>query len=278
MTLVAVWKSHGRLMAIADTRLVREPGNVLTEHGPKLLPLSVICRQPGVSGSFDSIIFGANIGFAYSGATLSALSSHALANVMFSNLISAPGTAPPSLAELSQAFAAVSFEYIREVGELAGPRGQFTAIVFGLCPQTKQFRGFEIKPRIQNNQLLIDVTEHDLSQDDSIIIIGSCPELLRQRIQSDQQAAHARGDVHPILGLDRPTRALMSIISDGADQNVGGAIQQGWVGPSGFEIVAKMMPVTPRPPTTRNAGLFVLGFDIMDMQNIGAHQVGLGGR
>lgn len=265
-------------MAIADTRLIREPGNVLTEHGPKLLPLNVVCRQPGTSGEFDKVVFTSNIGFAYSGSTLSALSSHALANVMFSNLVSAPGTTPPSLADLSLAFANVSFEYIREVGELSGPRGQFAAIIFGSCPQTRMFRGFEVKPRIEGGQLLVEVTEHDLSEEDLIIIIGSNPGLLRDRIKADLQAAHARGDIHPILALDRPTRALQSIIADGADESVGGAIQQGWTGPSGFEIVAKLMPITPRAPSPRNAGLFVLGFDIMDMQTIGAHQVVLGGR
>src|SRR6478752_8831702 len=48
MTLVAVWKAEGRLMAVADTRIARSAGNVLTEHGPKLLPITVVCRQPAL--------------------------------------------------------------------------------------------------------------------------------------------------------------------------------------------------------------------------------------
>ena len=62
-------------MAVADTRIVRSPGNVLTEHGPKLLPLVVVCKQPGASGFFDREAYRAEIGFAYSGSTLSACRS-----------------------------------------------------------------------------------------------------------------------------------------------------------------------------------------------------------
>jgi hypothetical protein len=84
MTLVAVWKAEGRIYAIADTRIIRSAGNILTEHGPKILPLSVVCKQPGASGFFDKVVFAGSIGFAYSGSTLSALATHALADILSS--------------------------------------------------------------------------------------------------------------------------------------------------------------------------------------------------
>jgi hypothetical protein len=55
-------------------------------------------------------------------------------------------------------------------------------------------------------------------------------------------------------------------------------IQQGWATARGFELVAKMMPIIPQPPSTRNAGLFVLGFDIFDIQQVGGFRVSLTGR
>jgi hypothetical protein len=85
MTLVAVWRADDRFMAIADTRIIRAPGNVLTEHGPKLLPLTIVCKQPGPAGFFNNEAHRATVGFAYSGATLSALAAHALANTLLSN-------------------------------------------------------------------------------------------------------------------------------------------------------------------------------------------------
>ena len=69
LTLVAVWRAEDRLMAIADTRIVRTANNVLTEHGPKLLPITVVCKQPGASGFFDKEVYRSDIGFAYSGSS-----------------------------------------------------------------------------------------------------------------------------------------------------------------------------------------------------------------
>ena len=146
------------------------------------------------------------------------------------------------------------------------------------APQRASLQAYEVAPRFENNQLKIDVTERDVSSDGSMVVIGSCPQLLLDRVEADLKAARARGDVHPIVAVDAPKRALQAIINEGTHESVGGAIQQGWATQGGFEIVASMAPITPRPPSARNAGLFVLGFDIFDVQNIGNYQVSMGGR
>jgi hypothetical protein len=278
MTLVAVWRAENRLMSIADTRIIiRGTGNVLTEHGPKILPLKVRGRRPGASGFIDQDAFQFDIGFAYSGATLSALSAHALASALLGNLAGPTGS-PPSMTEIAYFIGRVSAEYMREVGQLNGNGALFSAIVFGFCHVTHQLRGFEIKPRLNHSPFTCDIVEHPLQQNNSIVVIGSRPDLLRERIEADREAAIERGDTHPILDMDRPTRVLQTLIDEEVDPSVGGIIQQGWATPAGFELVAKMRPITPRPPSPRNAGLFVLGFDIMDIQQIGANIISLIGR
>ena len=93
MTLVAVWRAENRLMAIADTRIIRSAGNVLTEHGPKTSADKSSGKTAWrVSGFFDRPAFQFDIGFAYSGATLPALSTHALANILLGNLAGTAGT------------------------------------------------------------------------------------------------------------------------------------------------------------------------------------------
>jgi hypothetical protein len=278
MTLVAVWRSEMRLMAIADTRISRGAGNGLTEHGPKLLPIKVRGLQPGQSGFFDRLAFQFDIGFAYSGATLPALSAHALASALLGNLGSLPGTPPPSMNEIATFVGGASAEYMREVGELSGGGALFAAFVFGFCHATQRLRCFQIKPRLHPAPLTCEILEQNLQDNNSVVIIGSCPDLLRQRIDADRDATMARGDTHPVLDIDRPTRALQALIDEGVDPSVGGMIQQGWATPAGFELVAKMQPIAPRPPSPRNAGLFVLGFDLMDMQQVGAHWAILNGR
>lgn len=55
-------------------------------------------------------------------------------------------------------------------------------------------------------------------------------------------------------------------------------IQQGWTSRAGFELGAKMAPITPQPPSPRNAGMFVLGFDTMELPQIGQNIVGMMGQ
>jgi len=264
-------------MSVADTRIIRGVGDVLTEHGPKILPVRVHGRRPGESGFFDKDAFQFDVGFAYSGATLPALSTQALATALLGNLVGPTGI-PPSMAEIAYFISDISAEYMYEVGQLNGYNALFSAIVFGFCHATQQLRGFEIKPRLNHSPFVCDIIEHPLHQNDSIVVIGSCPDLLRQRVDADRDAAIARGDVHPIIDMDRPTRVLQALINENADPSVGGMIQQGWATAAGFEIVAKANPITPRPPSPRNFGLFVLGFDIMDMQRVGPNFVNLMGR
>jgi hypothetical protein len=277
MTLVAIWRAGNRLMSIADTRITRPASNVLTEHGPKLLPIRVQGKRPGPSGFFDQNAFRFDVGFAYSGSTLSALSTHALAGALLGNLAGPPGSPPPSMAEIAFFTAGISAEYMKEVGELNGRGALFSAIVFGSCHETQELRGFEIKPRLDHAPFTCDIVELGLQRYNSIAVIGSCPDLLRQRIVMDREAAIARGDTHPILDVNRPTRALQALIDERIDDSVGGMIQQGWATVAGFELVGRLCPITPRPPSPRNAGLFVLGFDIWDMRQVGANFISLTG-
>jgi hypothetical protein len=284
MTLVAVWRTDNRLMAIADTRIIRAPGNVLTEHGPKLLPLTISCRQPGPAGFFDKEVYRANAGFAYSGATLSALAAHALANTLLSKLIGQTGAPPPSLYEIAYFVAGASAEYMRDVCQLSGQGGLFSAVVFGWCPTQNNLRVFELHPLIQEGQFQVNVDERVLAPitvggtaAQSAVIIGSSVARLAEDIDRQLASAQETG-AHPIVAYDTPKRALRSLITQGVDPAVGGAIQQAWVTATGFEIVANMEPITPRPPSTRNAGLFLLGFDTFDIQTVGHYQVASEGR
>jgi hypothetical protein len=200
-----------------------------------------------------------------------------LANILLGNLAGITPV-PPSMAEIAHLVGGVSAEYIREVGQLNGFRAVFGAIVFGFCHTTHQLRAFEIKARRDYSPLTCDIIEHPLNEKNPIVVIGSCPELLRQRIEESRNDDLKPGEVHPIVEMDRPTRALQALIEEQADSSVGGMIQQGWATSIGFQLVAKAQPITPRPPSPRNFGLFVLGFDIADIQHVGSNIVSLVGR
>jgi hypothetical protein len=286
LTLVAVWRAdEHRLMAVADTRIIRAPGNVLTEHGPKLLPITIVCRQPGDTGFFDRVTYRTEIGFAYSGSTLSALAAHALSNTLLSKLIGMPNTPPPTLNEIAFFIAGASAEYMREVGQLAGRDGLFSSIVFGCCPQTRELRAFRLDPVLEKASFRIEIQEHRLSPiriggtaAESSIIIGSSPDQLVAAIDHQLADAQQRGEVHQIVAFDAPKRALGTVINSGFDERVGGSIQQAWATAEGFEIIGNLEPITPKPPSPRNAGLFILGFDIDIIQTVGNYRIGATGR
>lgn len=271
MTLAAVWMGERRLYAVADSRITRGPGNVLTEHGPKLLSLSLVCKHPDQSGLFNREVYRRTLGFVYAGSTLAALCTHSLLNTLFQNLIAGPGTRPPLLAELASVIGRVSERYMREIGQLSGSAGLFEAIVFGYCEATSRFGCFTIKSLISDASLSVTTTEENLSTDE-IVIIGSEQNLLRNRI------AEIRARAPPVVFADAPRRALRSIINArDPGSSVGGAVQYGWVTQAGFELVADSVPRRPPLPGMNVASL-VLGFDMYDFGPVGPYIVGIASR
>jgi hypothetical protein len=272
MTLVAVWQfSENRIHAIADSRISSNNG-VLTEHGPKLLPLTVLVRKPAPSGFFHAQAFSRDFGFAYSGATLPALSSHALASALLGNLTVIDETARPSMTDLAMRLAGIAYHYMMEVGQVSGVGAKFSSIFFGMCPVENKPLAYLISPTTQDGRLAVKWEKHALAPSD-VLIIGNGVDQLRERIEEKRSKAK-----HEIVFADAPKHALQALINDKAIESVGGTVQQLWVTPAGVELAATTGPIMPRPSAPRNAGLFVLGFDLMDMQAVGPCKISLSGR
>jgi hypothetical protein len=273
MTLVAVWQFEPNLIhAIADSQISREPGNVLTEHGPKILPLTMICRKPAPSGFFTLEAYRAEFGFAFSGSTLPALSTHALANILCNNLVGNPNAPTPSMDEIANAVGVIAHQYMIEIGQLGGPSSVFSAVLFGHCPRSGKSLAFHFEPLIVDGTFSLNIHKYVLGDSD-VIIIGTSPGILRKRIEAIRANAQ-----HPIHAADAPITALQALIDEGVIDGVGGAIQQAWATPFKVQIIATASQIAPRPPSPRNLGMFVLGFDIFDMQTIGSFRVSLMGR
>jgi hypothetical protein len=142
---------------------------------------------------------------------------------------------------------------MREVCQLAGPDGMFSSIVFGSCPQTRVLRAFRLDPVIEGASFRVDIQERALSAIRSggtaakaAIIIGSSPGILAATIDDQLADAKQRGEVHDLVAFDAPKRALRKLISEGADERVGGSIQQAWATAAEFEIISNVEPITPR--------------------------------
>jgi len=258
MTLVAVWKfddESDRIHAIADTRIGQSgTSNILTEHGPKILPLTLVCKKPGRSGAFDEEVLRAEFGFAYSGSTLSALCTHALTNVLCQNLGGVPEAAIPSMDDIASMVAKVALTYIREIESV------FSAVLFGHCPITRQSLAFELQPVLSPGELVaLNVTKHILEKT-NVVVIGSRTDLFRAKLDTVRSTAE-----HPIIFSDAPIIALRSLIQEGQISSVGGNIQQAWSMGLKLQLVATAAPIVPTPLNPPNWGMYLLGFDIDQM-------------
>jgi hypothetical protein len=278
MTLVAVWKVKERVYAAADTRIKGALG-VLSEHGPKLLPLIVSCKEPGGDGFFTKQSHHTTLGYAYAGATLPALSTHALANTLLQNLVGQAGSPPPAMDSVANSVAGIAKRYIREIGEASGVNAFFSAVIFGWCLSLNRLRAFQLTPSIVGNQVEVTAIEHNLCKANSHIIIGSKPELLRQQIEKMRPSFYpgTAAELEILREIDLPRRALQSLIAQAVDPTIGGLLQTGWATKNGFEPTSHMVPHLP-PVPGKTAALTVLGFDMDDFGHIGAYFPSLAGR
>jgi hypothetical protein len=275
VTLAAVWRVQERIYAIADTRISGGPSSVLTEHGPKLLPIQVVCK------SDRRIHYSTTLGFAYAGSTLSALATQALANSLFQNLLGQEGARLPQLHELAHTIAEIAYSYTMEIGQTNPRSARFAAIIFGYCGVQRRFRAFELVPHFVESQAEIHIVEHDLEAEHNLIVIGNRPELLRDRVQTERPlfyAGEARPELLTLREIDLPRRALGALIQEGADETVGGALQSAWVTTAGFEIASHAARIDPPEPSGRNMMLTVLGFDLHRIPAIGEYIVAIMGR
>jgi hypothetical protein len=268
VTLVAVWKSGQRLNAAADTRIGNSAGASLTEHGPKILPLPISCRQPGPGGDFNNEVFHTTVGFAFAGASLTALSSHALASALCSNLIAPPGSPVPSLHEIANAVGVIGLHYIREVGQHSGDDPKFTAIVFGYCGASRRLSAFELRPIVHPTLIDMTVTKQNLDEGNHVAIIGTSSDELRARIHSLRAVAE-----RDVMIDEAPVQALKHMIKEGVDDRVGGSIQHAFVWQGGF---APMATVKADDPS--GVAWTVLGLDVSTAFSVGAYRIGMIGR
>jgi hypothetical protein len=238
-----------------------------------------VCKQPGPSGFFDREKYRTTIGFAYAGSSLAGLATHALANILFQSLAGAAESLPPGLDQLAEAVSQIGLQYMREVGILGGDKALFQGIVFGFCGRENRFRAFKITPNLDQD-VHVDVSEQNLDRPEHLIAIGSCADLLCERVKADRPLLYADcldAKMKELREIDLPKRALQKLIDEKIDDRIGGGLQYGWGTSAGFEPASHMIGLAAPLPSGRNAALTVLGFDITEL-GVGDYRCSVPGR
>jgi hypothetical protein len=68
---------------------------------------------------------------------------------------------------------------------------------------------------------------------------------------------------------DLPRRALRSLVNEGQNETIGGAVQYGCATRRGFEPLADGVPINPPLSSGRNLASLVLGFDVLALRAVG---------
>jgi hypothetical protein len=166
--------------------------------------------------------------------------------------------------QLAGTVATIGFQYMKEVGALMGDNALFSAIGFGFCGREKRFRAFTIIPRF-DHELHVDFAEQNLEQPEHLIAIGSCAQLLRERVEGDRPLLYADcldAKMKVLREVDLPKRALQNLIDENIDEGIGGGLQYGWATPARFEPASHIVAINPPLSSGRNAATTLLGFDI----------------
>jgi hypothetical protein len=271
MTIVVLWYSEdaAELCCAADTR-ISGSGGTATDSGPKIFPVPVICFE-GIPGkTIWHATHRPSFGFAYSGSTLSAMSTYALATACTQNLSGSPGSQRAVSAEaIANLFRTVAEHYILDlssrlgVTELSTADGRtkyfFEGMIFGFCPVCHAFKAYKIKPSLDTGTCQVGITELPIAPDLQHAM-GSGEKTF---VELNEERVHKHGKPDPI-------RTLEEMLELETPKDVGGSIQYGASGRRGFRV----LPVLNTDGVPADWTASFLGWNVANAGDIDGYAIG----
>lgn len=262
MTLLVVWHRHhsNEVWCAADTRLSR--GNaVATDHGPKIFPVPVQCHvQQGKGNSWRSVR-RFSLGFGFSGSSLAATSTHALATACTQSLASKDGRDKPvSVEAIAELYRRVGENQIRDLAGrvVTSPEANFfKGVVFGYCWVRKSFAGFQIEPLVDADGFSMQMSELALVPHIFYPLGSGTEDFLRLNHELRN---------HPDAGV---LTTLNHMVAQGEHPEVGGSIQIGISSRAGFELRPVLNLAGPQ-----NRQVTFLGWDVAQAPDLDGYRVG----
>jgi len=227
VTVAVVWfnERFKQVWCAADSRLSKGSG-VLMDGGAKIFQVPVICHKEEGDLKWE-IVGNYSFGFAFSGSSTAALSTHAIVISMTQNLVQRRGEAADiSLEDVANIFRFVGERQIREMGGRLGAAEHqaaclFDCIVFGKCPKRETLLAYHIKTCI-TEALVFEVVEHVLHPGFCLSIGSGADEFYAIRNEGERNRA--------------PLTVLDEMLKKSVRADVGGCMQAGIVTEQGFKI------------------------------------------
>jgi len=212
MTLLVCHRDAAMVTLLADTRISGGLG-ALTDMGPKIMSVPVVTAH---GSEMPEPTARATFGFAYSGSTLAAMSTYALATTCLQTLVTPETPRLPTVAAVVDLFARLGERYIREVHSL------FDCFIVGPADDGGEPIAYSITARILDGHLTITPLELDRTRR-GLWALGSGASAYMTFAQS------RRGQWRTIV------ESVEAFIRSGMEPTVGGHLQSGRCDSEGFQ-------------------------------------------
>ncbi|MGY4818013.1 hypothetical protein ACVNP3_18950 [Pseudomonas chlororaphis subsp. piscium] len=264
MTLAVVWyrEKFGQLWCAADTR-ISGGAKVLTDSGPKILPIPVVCHE-NLNGNKWRVCKRHSFGFAFAGSTLSAISTHSLASACTQNFAQKKGyNKPVSIESIAKLYVEIGERQIKEMSSRLGAaeiQSQFffDAFVFGFCPLENKFMAFVLASSTAGGVFHLKL---------ATVVIAPGRYLPIGSGEAGFVALMDELKNEPDAGV---MTTLREMVRRDLQPDVGGHLQVGFSSRLGFQVV----PIIDQSNGPNRAFLSFLGWDATSYQGLDGYTIG----
>lgn len=261
MTIVATWyrAKFDEVWCLADSRLSSEDLTI-TDHVPKIMQLPVTTFRFAGATRWEPE-HHLSFGYAYAGSSLAATSVFNLTAACTQNLANnKTGNPPPSLSAIASLVKASAEHCIRDMAMRVNHspgRYYFSAHLFGYCPKSEAFKGFQIEPSLDSLRFAMQVSEMPL-QTGKFYPLGTGVDELVSIMKEIELEGRIESGVIP---------AMTEMMRRGQTRGVGGHLQCAVAKRSGG------VRLTPVLATEAGEAAFC-GLDVASLSPLDGHNIG----
>lgn len=256
MTIAAIWyeKSDNCVWATADTRISADGQHggtvVRTDTGAKLFPLQMFCHRLSSDPTYRrQKHYFKTLGFAFAGAVVPAMMTHATAGAFLQNLaVQVEYSAnPPRLDLVAEMIRRMGEQFSKDyLSSTAGEFGAFEAALFGWCPYSEQYVCFHMQPSATPSSFELKTSKVNLNEG-AIIRLGTGAG----RFDEHMGQLERDGD-HWERRTRLPKVAIERMIAENAS-DVGGSLSIGRSEREDFRLYGWVSPVERGKPEAQLA-------------------------
>lgn len=260
MTILIITREPGKVVCYSDSRVTHRPNDKIkpvTDHFSKLLVLPFRASIGVVSKGNLKEIRG-EFGFAFAGDILFATALYSMASNIFSNLHKEDAKQAPDFVSFVDALTRLA-NLLLDDGIFDAKNRQYTVLLFGPCPRTKELKIYEIGIDEGLTPWRYAYSEVTI-EDTGLRILGSGAKSFLK---------HARMNPHKVASAPYAEILLDTINTEG-DPTIGGNLQQCVATAEGVRIVPIIHPIN----DGENLDIHISGISSKEFGNVGDFGVG----